>query len=279
MSRVCKYSTQVIKEHKLSKKYCKYLCFHRTNRCDCMNCSERAGRTEIGEHIIDQNDMLILKNWNFLQAKDFEKFLLKESGESTAAVAKSLGLDVHVCTRCRFRFEYRRGVKTTVQCRAKKCSYDMCLRCEGDAHIGKTCEEAAGEEALKSAQEANVIMQACPFCKKMWGSPVECRHVICAKKIDGVDVGGCDGEFCFLCAAPHRQILAHDASYHRPGCSFRTACCFDDCVGNGAPHCKDAKYEPTHCPECKRLGKLCSVNDNPDNKYKILKVEQLDADK
>ena len=75
--------------------------------------------------------------------------------------------------------------------------------------------------------------------------------------------GGCERQFCFLCAAPHIPTVRHGNWYHRPQCSFYNPQC--DCepicvMDNELAVCKMSIYSPGPCQACKeaRSGNKCT---------------------
>eukprot|EP00947_MAST-08B_sp_MAST-8B-sp1_P003021 g3021.t1 len=151
-----------------------------------------------------------------------------------------------VCPRdCGWMCIVEGGIEA-VQCRTC-ANFSFCAKCEMPAHKGLTCDEAkrkAGEDAADEEIKKMRIREgwkACPACGE-WNcgkkDPNSCDHVKCPS---------CTHEFCFVCLADRKVIYEHGNHYHRPNCKFYSY--YDG---------SDDKCRPK-CPECKRLGRLCSV--------------------
>jgi hypothetical protein len=117
----------------------------------------------------------------------------------------------------------------------------------------------------ENEKQNKIVM--CPYCltPTQKSHNDDCDHIPCR----------CKKDFSFCCGAKRDPCLTHGLHYHRPSCRF-VKNAEDDWVNRYiASGCKEDKYDPVGCCECKAMGFLCHL---PNDLYKgVFPPELLDG--
>lgn len=171
-------------------------------RCPSYNCDQWMGYLEIRQWA--PNDV----------CEKYDNYLLNRSLRSDALFVRCVNPK---CSAGQVHTE--KGNNPIVICYS--CRKSQCFNHRIEWHAGYTCKQWDKQGKHKKANDLSKkfiskTTKACPKCKRPILKINGCDHMTCKRP------GGCGHEFCWLCLAPWRRILAGDNSKHYDHCKYYT---------------------------------------------------------